>query len=215
MKYYLLSALLAYLIGSINPSVLLGKYIFKRDLRLYGSKNPGTSNTVYVYGAKAGITVLLLDVLKGFISVWLAKYLFSAYVTDLQFLLIFTSFFAIFGHCKSIFLKFSGGKGLATTAGVYLYQFPLIVGILVVIFVIVVLLSKYISIGTFTTILIFPFIQIYLNAKNALFTIESILIMFIISFYVIYRHRENIVKLRHGTEMSIRTPRITKEQLNT
>lgn len=213
MGYYILAALLAYLISSINPSLMLGKYFFKRDLRDYGSNNPGASNAFYVYGAVAGASVFVMDALKGYISVFLANHLFSSYVSDFRLLLFTASFFAVLGHCKSIFLKFSGGKGFATFLGVCLYQFPAITGIMLVVFILAILISKYITVGTFTLITLFPAIQLYLNTQRHHLSLPAIVMMLATSLLILYQHRKNIVKLRNGTEISIRTPRINPKDL--
>lgn len=213
MGYYLLAGLLAYLISSINPSLMLGKFFFKRDLRDYGSNNPGASNAFFVYGAAAGALVFFFDAFKGYFSVFLVNYLFSSYVGDFRLLLFTASFFAVLGHCKSVFLKFSGGKGFATFLGVCLYQFPVITGIMLVVFIIAILISKYITIGTFTLITIFPLIQLYLNTQLHHLSLPAIVMMFATSLLILYQHRMNIVKLRNGTEISIRTPRINPKDL--
>lgn len=212
MKIYLFAVLIAYLLGSFSPSVLLGKYIFKRDLRLYGSKNPGTSNTVYVYGFKAGVFVFLLDAFKGFIAVLLADRLFGHTVSDPTLLLTLASFAAVLGHCQSLFLKFKGGKGLATVFGVYLYQFPIITLGLLALFAATVLISKYITVGTFTVITLYPIIQVVLYGK--IHSLAAILLIFLTSAFIWYQHRENFVRLLKGTEISIRTPRISEGELN-
>lgn len=211
MQIYLWAALIAYLLGSFNPSVLVSKYIFKRDTRSYGSKNPGTSNTVYVLGVKAGVLVFLFDAAKGFFALYLAERLFGPTIGDVPLLLAITSLAAVLGHCQSIFLKFKGGKGLATLFGVYLYQFPILALTLLGVFAVTVLISKYIAIGTFTVITLVPVSQVYFYGKTH--SLWAILIMFIISGYLWYRHRENIARLIAGTEVSIRTPRISEEEL--
>ncbi len=214
MQYYIFSVLLAYFFGSISPSVLLGKYIYRRDLRAYGSNNPGTCNTVYVLGVKAGAIVLLVDAFKGIAPLWIVSQLFAPSVADPQFLLLLTAFSAVLGHCASIFLRLKGGKGFATFCGVTIFLFPKISIILFVIFTLTVLISKYITIGTFTVVILSPLVQVYNHYLDPTFTIKSLTVLFAISLLVIYRHRENVVKLIKGTEISIRTPRISNEELH-
>lgn len=211
LKIYFFTVLIAYLLGSFSPSVLLGKYIFKQDLRRYGSKNPGTSNTVYVYGYKAGVFVFLLDVLKGFAAILLADRLFGQSVSDHTLLLSLASFAAVLGHCQSLFLKFKGGKGLATVFGVYLYQFPMIALGLLTLFVAIVFISKYVTVGTFTVITLYPIIQAVFYGR--VHSLAAIVLMFLTSIFIWYRHRENFVRLLKGTEISIRTPRINESEL--
>ena len=213
MVNYLLAALIAYFVSSINPSILLGKYVFKRDLREYGTNNPGASNAFYVYGAAAGALVFFFDLLKGFGSVLLAALLFSKQVPDYHLLMFIASFFAVLGHCKSVFLRFQGGKGFATFLGVCLYHFPAITGIMLIIFIITILVTKYISIGTFTLITFFPAAQLYWNYFHHHLSIAAIMFMLAITGLIFYQPRINFTRLRNGTEISLRTPRISKNEL--
>lgn len=213
MIYYMMAAVLAYLISSISPSVWLGRYVYKQDLRKYGSKNPGASNATYVFGPVGGLIVLVADVMKGFLSVLFVDFLFRGTVDDPHLLLFLASFFAIVGHCKSLFLRFKGGKGFATFIGVNLYHFPHVTAVILIIWAISVLVTKYIVAGTFSTILSFPLIIHYLNTHEHYLHTTTIVVMWAITLFIFYRHRENIVKLMNGTEISIRTPRIGKEEL--
>lgn len=213
MLSYIFASVLAYLVSSISPSVWLGKYVYQQDLRKYGSKNPGASNATYVFGPLGGLIVLLVDVTKGFVSVLLADYLFQGTVNDPHLLLFLASFFAVVGHCKSLFLRFKGGKGFATFIGVNLYHFPHVTLTILIIWAAAVLLTKYIVAGTFATITSFPLIIHYLNTHEHYLHTSTIIIMWSISLFILYRHRENIVKLMNGTELSIRTPRISEDEL--
>lgn len=213
MIYYIIAAVMAYVISSISPSVWLGKFVYKQDLRKYGSKNPGASNATYVFGPIGGAIVLVTDVMKGFLSVLMVDYLFRGGVDDPHLLLFLASFFAVVGHCKSLFLHFKGGKGFATFIGVNLYHFPHVTAIIIIIWAIAVLLTKYIVAGTFATITSFPLIIHYLNTHEHYLHTTTIVIMWAISLFIFYRHRENIIKLMNGTELSIRTPRISEDEL--
>lgn len=213
MINYLLAGLLAYLISSISPSVWLGKLVFKRDLRAYGSKNPGASNATYVFGFAGGAAVLLLDVFKGFASLLIADRLFAATVPDQHLLLFVATFFAVLGHCKSIFLGFKGGKGFATFIGAILYHFPAVTGILIIGFALTVLVTKFIVMGTFMMITSVPLVQFYLHTQQHHLSVPAMIAMLATSLFILYRHRENIVKLLNGTEISIKTPRISDKEL--
>jgi len=215
MEYFFISAIFAYLLGSISPSVLMGKYIYKRDPRAYGSKNPGTANSVYVYGFIGGAVVLLIDIMKGFTALWIIEIFFSPEVVDPFLLLLVTAFFVVLGHCLSIFLKFKGGKGFATFCGVSIYLFPKSSLILFFVFIIILLISKYISIATFTVVILSPLIQIYKQFQNQTYSIWSWVVLTAISLLVIYEHRKNVIKLIQGKELTIKTPRISEDELNT
>lgn len=121
----IVAIILSYLIGSIPISVLIGKACFKQDIREFGSKNPGGTNATRLWGKKIGFTIILLDMLKGLIPIWVSICVFR--LTNLKDLMLndsnswaiwLSALGAVLGHCYSIFLRFKGGKGVATTVGV-------------------------------------------------------------------------------------------------
>lgn len=188
----------AYLIGSIPSAVWIGKFFYKTDVREYGSGNAGATNVFRVLGKKAGIPVLLIDVLKGFLAVSLAY--FSSYsfksnqYINLQLVLGIAS---LIGHIFPIFASFRGGKGIATLLGIILAVHPYAALISMGIFIVVLLLSKYVSLGSIIAAVAFPVIIIVLfKVKTPSLIIFSILI----AIMVIITHQKNIERLLRKEE---------------
>jgi len=202
--FMIISVLLsAYFIGSLPFGYLAGKLIKDIDLRQVGSRNVGATNVFRVVGILPGIAVLLLDVSKGFLSVHLAN-LFnlggSMRVSPQTFNLvrIWAGLAAIGGHNWTIFLKFRGGKGVATGCGVSLGLVPLPTLVSLTIFSVVVALTRYISLGSIAAVLAFPL--------NCLLFREPLILVFfasIASLVVLARHQANIKRLIAGTENRI------------
>jgi len=193
---------LAYLVGSIPTSVWFGKHYFKIDLREHGSGNPGATNTFRVLGKRAGTIVLLGDVLKGALATTLAVLLLRLdliYTEDLiRFRLLF-GVLAVIGHIFPVFLNFRGGKGVATLLGMTLAVAPEGAIISIAVFLAVVFISKYISLGSMIGTLAFPLTLITLPALRP---DDPILIVygFVLTAIIIWTHRKNINRLFKGEE---------------
>ncbi len=185
-----ISFLVAYLIGAISFSIIFTKMIKKVDVRDYGSGNAGATNTMRVLGKGPAILVLLLDVLKGIVAILVAKFF---HLSDWQVAL--TGLFAIVGHVWPIYYGFKGGKGVATTIGVFaMLSFvpTLIAGILTILIIAV---TRYVSLGSLILILLTPILSYFFNSSSAFMVIG--LIIFAISAY---KHRANIGRLLKGNE---------------
>jgi len=200
---FILILLSAYLIGSIPFGYLAGKLIKRIDLRQEGSKNVGATNVFRVMGTLPAIVVLLLDISKGFLSIYLVS-LFklggNMGISPQSFNLvrILAGLVAIAGHNWTIFLKFRGGKGVATACGVSLGLAPLPALVSVAIFVVVTGLTHHVSLGSMFAVLAFPL--------NCLLFKESLILVFFGSFValvIIARHQANIKRLIAGTENRI------------
>ena len=189
MTLFLLMVL-AYFMGAIPSGVWLGKIFKNIDVRDYGSKNSGATNSYRVLGAKLGIAVLIIDVLKGFIPLYIASKFNLAY-NDL----VILGLVAILAHTFSCFISFKGGKGVATSLGVFLFLAPVITLILLAIFILVVYFTKYISLGSITAALLLPIFTFFTHRDSYLFALSVI-----IAIFVIYRHKTNISRLLSGTE---------------
>jgi len=194
-----LAALPAYFLGSIPTAVWVGRMKYGMDVREHGSKNAGATNTFRVLGKKAGRVVLSIDVLKGMIAVLLPYFILPYDFTDarLTHVQLVASFLAVLGHVFPLFAGFKGGKGVATSLGVIIGLQPLAAGICLIIFLLVFILSNYVSLGSITAALAFALllwlafpIQTY-----ALPVFGSLL-----SVVVIIAHRKNIVRIMEGTE---------------
>ena len=182
--------ILSYFFGAIPSGVWIGKIFKNIDVRDYGSKNSGATNSYRVLGAKLGIAVLIIDVLKGFIPLYIASKFNLAY-NDL----VILGLVAILAHTFSCFISFKGGKGVATSLGVFLFLAPVITLILLVIFILVVYFTKYISLGSITAALLLPIFTFFTHRDSYLFALSVI-----IAIFVIYRHKTNISRLLSGTE---------------
>lgn len=182
--------ILSYFFGAIPSGVWIGKIFKNIDVRDYGSKNSGATNSYRVLGAKLGIAVLIIDVLKGFIPLYIASKFNLAY-NDL----VILGLVAILAHTFSCFISFKGGKGVATSLGVFLFLAPVITLILLVIFILVVYFTKYISLGSITAAFLLPIFTFFTHRDTYLFTLSVV-----IAIFVIYRHKTNISRLLSGTE---------------
>lgn len=201
MNEYILCGILcvaAYLIGSIPTSVWIGKGFYGIDVREHGSGNAGTTNTIRVLGTKPGLIVFAIDLLKGFLAVCMAH--FSSYecgtepFVNLQLLL---GVFAVLGHIFPIYAHFKGGKGVATLLGIAVALSPLSALACFGVFVVVLLISKYVSLGSMLGGLTFPIMIIFVLKIH----IVSLMVFAVAeAVLLIITHRKNIVRLIHHEE---------------
>ena len=185
----ILFIVIAYLIGSISPALLVGKIFYNTDIRTMGSGNLGTTNTFRCLGKKAGVIVFVLDISKGIIATMLP----SLVLGRVEYLSIFGAF-AMIGHVYPIFANFKGGKAVATGSGVFIFLYPTLSLILVAIFFSTLFLTGYVSLGS---------ILICLTSIVYLSIFESGIdkwIMIVMCIFVIYMHKSNIKRLLNGTE---------------
>jgi glycerol-3-phosphate acyltransferase PlsY len=188
----------AYLLGSIPTAVWIGKYFYRIDVREYGSGNAGATNTFRVLGKKAGVPVLLIDVLKGFAAVNLA-YISNYTPHSNQFinLQLVLGIASLIGHIFPIFASFRGGKGIATLLGIVLAIHMPAALIAMGIFVIVLLASSYVSLSSMIAAVLFPFIVIGIFKE----TVPSLVIFSIlIAIMVLITHQKNIERLLRREE---------------
>jgi len=182
-----------YLAGSIPTGVILSKLFGTKDIRQEGSRNIGATNVYRVSGAKLGILTLLGDVLKGFIPVAL-----TCFLMDSEMWIAAVAFFTFLGHLFPIFLKFRGGKGVATALGIFLVIAPLMVPCVIIVFILVVMTWKYVSLGSLVASAILP---VFLCAAG--YNIVYVNLSLFIGCLIFYRHWENIRRLREGVEKKI------------
>jgi glycerol-3-phosphate acyltransferase PlsY len=183
----------AYLIGSIPFALILARRWGASDLRLVGSGNLGAANVMRASGVTAGVLVALLDMAKGAASVWLAAR-FSAGPA----LPAVAGVAAIVGHIYPVWLRFRGGKGVATACGVFSVLTPLALPPALAIFAAVVWLTKYISLGSVLASLALPPLAYALGSPA-----PAVLAALAASIIIVFRHRSNVVRLRTGTERRI------------
>ena len=204
MNIFLISAtvIAAYLLGSIPTAVWYGQAFFNLDIRQYGSGNAGATNTFRVLGKRAGIIVMLGDVLKGYTAAILSSLLWYADVITENEILTFKIVFglvAVMGHLYPIFADFKGGKGVATLLGMMLATHPEMAAVCIGIFLLVVIASQYVSLGSIMAALAFPvllLLQIFGQKENPLL----IGFGFVIFLLVVLTHQKNIGRILRGRE---------------
>lgn len=198
----LLFFLAAYLLGSIPTAVWIGKIFYKTDVRQHGSGNAGATNVLRVLGTLPGVVVLIIDAAKGAIAVSLS-FISSQLLLDAQWFSAYQlllGFFALIGHVYPVFAGFKGGKGIATLTGILVILFPKAMIICFSIFLVLFLLTRYVSLGSITASLVFPIAVIWLTGPS---TIPQIVFALIIAVFVPLSHRKNIERLLKGTENKI------------
>ena len=187
---YVLGCIVCYLLGAVPFSVLFSRGMLHKDVRRYGSGNPGTSNMTRAFGIKYGLLVLLFDMAKGFGAVYLGQWIMGplgAYLGALC---------AVAGHNWPIYLKFKGGKGVATTVGVMLAFVPYITLIAMACFLVVLAVSRYFSLGSLVCLgLVWVLVICWHFADTYLVVLCSVLVL--VAFV---QHRANIRRLKNGTE---------------
>ncbi|MFM7338602.1 MAG: glycerol-3-phosphate 1-O-acyltransferase PlsY, partial [Bacteroidota bacterium] len=201
----------SYLLGSFPSAVIVSKSFFGLDIRKKGSGNMGSTNTMRVLGWKWGLLVQIMDILKGVLAVSLVNLLFDGQMAftnrtpfeDITVMKMIAGVFAVIGHIWSVFVGFKGGKGINTGGGFLLVMAPTEVGIAVGLFLLVVMLSGYISLGAMIAAITIP---LTMFLRYNVFSVDipgyHIIIYFTIttSLIVIYAHRSNILRILHGNE---------------
>lgn len=195
---------LAYMLGSIPTAVWVSQKFFGIDIREHGSGNAGATNTFRILGKNAGIAVMLIDMLKGFVAVKLA-YLsmyshndMSSAFTNLQ---VALGLLAVIGHIFPLFAGFKGGKGIATLFGMILGIQWIVALCLVMVFVIMLILTKYVSLSSITASIAFPLLLLFIfkgqEPSYTLFAVATALL-------VVLTHHKNIQRLLTGNESKVK-----------
>lgn len=187
-----LGATMAYLLGSIPSGLWIGRKFFQIDIRQHGSGNLGATNSFRILGKKAGTIVLLMDLLKGSISVLLLKQMDLHGISPL-----IIALFAVMGHTYPLFANFKGGKAVATFAGVILAYQPVLFLIGLGIFILTLAISKMVSFTSMLTISIGVLLSLYF--QDMVLTIIALLA----DIFIIYRHRTNVQRILNGTEPKV------------
>lgn len=191
IKKIIISIIIGYALGMISGGYFISKFVFKDDIRNYGSHNTGATNMQRTYGNKYGFITLFIDVLKGYLSVFLVNKLFGNNYGPIAGLA------AVFGHNYPFYLKFKGGKGLACTTGVLIAMTPKLLLILLVIFILTVLISKYVSLGAIVVSIVAPILSYFSKLYNGKIEFYTIIIL---ALWIIIRHHQNIDRLIKGNE---------------
>lgn len=203
MATYIIIAIIAYAIGSINFSVIISRKMAGFDLREKGSGNAGTTNVLRTVGKKAALITLICDILKGVVAIFVA-YIAGKIVKDVDTAMLaqIAGLLVVVGHAFPIFFEFKGGKGVATSLGVILttnWQ----IGLICLIFALVIIIStRMVSMGSIGAAILFPILTLFIDehfiipASGTKYFIYSLLL----ALLVIFLHRENIKRIMNGNE---------------
>ncbi len=199
-------AVISYLVGSFPTSIIVGRIFFHADIRKKGSGNAGGANTFRVFGWKAGLAVITVDIGKAVVATLLVSRLplfagmdGTLLGTDATRLVAGCS--AVVGHIWTIFAGFRGGKGVAAAAGMVLALYPLALLIVVLIFLVLIISTGIVSVGSIAAAICFPFVVLILPALGA-GTFSAVLLWFSVplALLIVFTHRKNIARLLHGQE---------------
>lgn len=194
---------LCFVTGSIPTSIILGKLVKGIDIREHGSGNAGGTNVFRVLGWKPALIVVIIDIFKG----WLPTAIFATIlfqnlpINDTGVIQIICGFAAVLGHTYTIFAGFRGGKGIGTLAGMLIALFPLAFPLCLIVFIITLILTGYVSLSSIMATVALPIILLILPIIGLEQSSLSLLIFaLLIPWFAIFTHRSNIVRLRDGTE---------------
>lgn len=192
--HFLLGFVLGHVCGSVPSGLWLVQAFHGIDIRNYGSKNIGTTNVFRTVGPKTAVLVLIADAFKGILAVGIMSYLFHNPLLD-----VITALGALLGHNYSLFLGFKGGKGVATALGLLIFMMPKVAVASFGIWLVCVLLTRFVSLGSIMAAIFTPPLAWYLGYPSA-YVIFSV----VVAFFVVLRHKENIHRLLTGTESKIK-----------
>ncbi len=194
MMDFVVAAAISYLLGSIPNGLILGKAIWGVDLRQHGSKNIGATNAWRTIGKAGGISIFVLDFLKGAISAYLGLHLGGSELAG-----VLCGILAIAGHSWSVFLSFKGGKGVATGLGVIAALMPTVTLIVFAVWFAIVYFTGYVSLGSIVGAALVPILTLFFGLHT-----EFLILGLIAAVFIIYRHKSNIERLLKGTESKIK-----------
>lgn len=190
---------LAYLLGSIPVGWLIANIFYHKDIRQEGSGNIGATNALRIFGTKIGILVLLLDMMKGVMAVLIAKQV----IPGAHPLVSIAGLVAILGHIFPVWLKFRGGKGVATAAGVFAALAPLGLLIGLLSFILVVWRTRYVSLGSIIAAMVFGVSTFWMELAKPMPDVALMILVGFIVTMIILKHKSNIQRLLRGEENKI------------
>lgn len=199
---YVLAALIAYILGSFNFALILSKKMYGEDIRNYGSKNAGTTNMARTYGKKAAILTIIGDILKGVVAVFVGYMLIGSSTGGGY----FAGLMCVVGHVFPLFYGFRGGKGVATAAAVILVTNPIVCAVVLGVFLLTVILTRYVSLGSCLAAAVYPFMTFHFMGPGIGF-----LCAFVMAILVICKHYTNLYRLAHGEESKFSFKKKTDE----
>lgn len=201
MAYYIIIAIISYLIGSISFGVLISKKMAGIDVREKGSKASGSTNVLRTVGKKAAALTLICDILKGIVAVLIAILLgFIVKELDKPLLVQISAIAVVIGHTFPIFFGFKGGKGVATSLGVLLlinWQ----IGLICLVFALVIMvLTKMVSAGSVLAAILFPVLTLFMGQEHYIISGNYFVFSVIMALIVAFNHRSNINRILNGSE---------------
>ena len=194
--------IISYIIGSFPTSLLAGKILKGIDIRNHGSGNAGATNVLRTLGWKPGLIVIIIDILKGWVPAFFFINFFQQHeLNDDGILKILFGFCSVLGHSYTVFANFKGGKGVGTLLGMLIALFPIAIPLCLVIFITIVVITGYVSLGSIFASLSLPIFILVLP----IFEIEPphlslIIFSLLIPFFILFTHRSNITRLKNGSE---------------
>jgi len=192
----------SYFLGCANAAYYYSSLVYGVDIRNYGSGNAGTTNILRTFGLKAALIVFSFDFIKAYIAMSV-----SMKLAEYGFTIILAGIAIIVGHCFPIFLKFRGGKGIASSIGLFIALCPLQAGIAIGAGAVLLLLTGYVSLASVAGMVLFPIVLILYKVE-----LYKIILAIIISSIAVYQHRENIKRLLNGSESNIYKKNKNKEK---
>lgn len=197
MTVYIIISVIAYFVGSISFSVILSRKFAGFDVRDKGSKNAGATNVLRTVGKKVAALTLLCDILKGVIAIVIAMIAGKIWAdVDMEILKYLAGFFVILGHTFPIFFEFRGGKGVATALGV-LITLNWKIGLICLIFALIIIaFTRMVSAGSILSAVLYPILTVFMGEAS----FGAIIISVLIALFVIFNHRENLKRIKNGSE---------------
>jgi len=194
---------LAYLMGSFSSAVWIGKWFYNTDVRTQGSGNAGATNTIRVLGTKAGIIVMIIDVVKAWSAVMLAHVFAGERLTDTQLIdyQIVLGALAVLGHVFPLFTGFKGGKGVASLVGVIIALYsPYIFLFVLLWFALIFIITRYVSLASITASILFAILAIFVFHEQNMYLI---ILAALIAIFIPLTHHKNIKRLLKGEESKL------------
>ncbi len=209
----LLCAAVGYLLGSLNSAIIISHLFLRRDIRAHGSGNAGTTNMLRTYGTKYAVMTLVFDMLKGALATMLGFAVFTMGGAAVA------GFFCVFGHMFPVYYRFKGGKGVATTGMVALMLDPWTFLVMLLVFVAITLMTKFVSLASIMCALLYPlllnafFPSPYMVEGDIIPTGKGLVLLMglLTTAFVVFMHRENIKRLWNGKESKISFSRKSKD----
>ena len=194
--YIVILLIIAYLLGSVNSGILIARLFYGIDIREFGSKGAGATNTLRTLGTKAAAAVFILDILKPVIMISIARVFFADSFHAIPGNFIWLGLATIVGQAYPLFFGFKGGKGAASTLGTIIAGYPATLPFAAALFILILILTKYVSLSTMTAIIVTS-ILVYFRYPG------EFLPYICIAVFVVWCHRANIARLLSGTESKV------------